>query len=297
MEWIKNNLEPDARITSWWDYGHWINYFGERDAVIRNEHISHEMIGAVAHGYLDATPEELKETMQYYGSDYALFDIELIAGGDSLGGKYSALNYLSCARDNETTVLDSPGESICEAEHLWETIFVSSIPCTISDLTGKTGLTAYKLYAGDTPLSFYPSFCENPSDQTYVQYCRSAYQAVPTYCVGEATLASGEATTATYYINETYSNGDLKLNKAQLGLISSLTATSHLGDATQLTLFYTNDPIWLENGEIKSGYEDRKGKFYDSALYRAIFLGEIPGFDLVYVTSDGAVRIFKITES
>ncbi|MFH1785377.1 MAG: STT3 domain-containing protein [Candidatus Micrarchaeota archaeon] len=294
MEWIKVNLDTDARVISWWDYGHWLNYFGERNAVVRNEHLSHEMIGNVANGYLDSTPEELIEIMKSYGSEYALFDIELVAGGNSLGGKYGALNYLSCAYNNETTVLKSPGESECEAEHLWETIFVSQIPCTISDLTGKTGYTAYKLSVGDTTIPFYPSQCIGQTDQQVIDYCKAVYQSVPTYCVGDATLVTGQTVPATYYLNETYSNGDLKINKAQLGLAGQVGSTAHFGQVTQVTLFYTNDLVWLDNGVIKAGYEDRKGKFYDSNLYRAMFLGEIPGFTLVYSSSDGAVRIFKI---
>jgi len=296
MEWIMNSTEPGARVTSWWDYGHWINYFGERNAVVRNEHASQKMIGDVAHGYLDATPDELKAWMKAHDSKYALFDIELISSGGSLGGKYGALNYLSCARDNLTSVASSPGESECEAEHLWETVFVTGNPCTISTLTGKTGLTAYKMYAGQAYLPYYPSFCMAPSDPQAIAYCRDYIHAVPAYCVGNATLVNGQGTYATYYLNETYPNGDLKLNKAILQMPSELPTSTHFGAATGLTLFYTKDAVWLENGMVKSGYEDRKGKFYDSALYQAVFLGEIPGFNLVYESPGGAVKIYKIAE-
>ncbi|MFH0884571.1 MAG: hypothetical protein V1861_02580 [Candidatus Micrarchaeota archaeon] len=296
MEWIMNNTESGARITSWWDYGHWINYFGERNAVIRNEHASQKMIGDVAHGYLDATPEELKAWMKEHDSKYALFDIELISGGGSLGGKYGALNYLSCARDNLTSVANPPGDSACEAEHLWETIFVTGNPCTISTLTGKTGYTAYKMYAGKTYLPYYPNFCMAPTDPQAVAYCRDYIRAVPAYCVGNATLVNGQGTFATYSMNETYPNGDLKLNKALLQLPSELPTSTHFGPATGLTLFYTKDAAWLENGMVKSGYEDRKGKFYDSALYQAVFLTELPGFKLVYQSPSGAVKIYKIED-
>ncbi|MDD5337102.1 MAG: hypothetical protein PHS02_01325, partial [Candidatus ainarchaeum sp.] len=47
MEWIRYNTENDSRTISWWDYGHWINFFGQKDAVIRNEHSSTDMIGEV----------------------------------------------------------------------------------------------------------------------------------------------------------------------------------------------------------------------------------------------------------
>jgi asparagine N-glycosylation enzyme membrane subunit Stt3 len=311
MEWIRDNTEPGARITSWWDYGHWINYFGERNAVVRNEHASQEMIGAVAHGYVDAPPEELKEWMEAHDTEYALFDIELVSGGGALGGKYGALNYLSCARDNLTSVNKSPGESQCEAEHLWENIFIShSSTCTISSLTGKTGFTAYKMYEDvyeqgpdNTPLfigtfyrPYYQPACIAPQDPRVIAYCRNYVHAVPAYCVGNATLATGGTMFGTYYLNETYPNGDLKLSKGLLQMPYSIPATSHMGDVTAVTVFYSEDQIWLENGIVKSGYEDRKGKFYDSALYRAIFMDDLPGFRKVYETSGGEVKIYRIED-
>ncbi len=297
MEWLKENSDEDARVISWWDYGHWTNFFGNRNTVLRNEHGSEWkriMIGSVADAYLDATPEELKELMKQYGSEYALFDIELLAGGGMLGGKYGALNYLSCDYNGATDVTKRPGQSECEAEHLWETIFVSQTPCTISSLTNKKGLTAYKIYEGGVYTPNYRAECVSPQDQNAAAFCQSFVKAEPVYCVGEAMLVSGETTTATYYLNETYPNGDLKLNKAIFQFPYNLPTTLHMGPVTAVTLLYTNDPVWLENGEVKSGYEDRKGKFYDSNLYRGIFLRDIPGFKHVYSTSNGAVQIYKV---
>jgi len=296
MEWIKENTPPGSRIISWWDYGHWINFFGQRNAVIRNEHASHAMIGAVAHGYTDASPEELKTWMKEHDVRYALFDMELVAGGGQLGGKYGALNYLSCAWDNKTNVSSSPGESQCEADHLWESVFVSSNPCTISSLTNRTGVTAYKIYAGQTYMPYYPNFCISPQDPNAIAYCRDYVRAVPVYCVAETTLVDGTPVVATYYLNETYPNGDLRLSKGLLLMPYQIQTTTHMGPVTGATIFYTHDPLWLENGEINSGYEDRKGRFYDSALYQAMFLNNLPGFKQVYSTPDGAVKIYEIGE-
>jgi asparagine N-glycosylation enzyme membrane subunit Stt3 len=295
MEWIKNNTEPGARVTSWWDYGHWINYFGDRNAVIRNEHLSQSMIGAVADGYISATPDELRTWMLAHDSKYALFDIELVSGGGSLGGKYGALNYLACAYNNKTTVAQQPGESACESDQLWETVVVSQNPCTISNLTGKTGFIAYKVYSGNIQLVNYPDFCIQPTDPNVIGYCRDALSAVPVYCAAPVTLANGQQTLGTYYLNETNPNGDLKVNKAVLQLPRQLPTTYHFGPAVEATLFYTKDQVWLDNGQVVSGYSDRKGKFYDSAIYQAFFLKELPGFTLVYESpGGGAVKIYKI---
>ena len=295
MEWLRDNADDDAVVISWWDYGHWINFFGQRNTVLRNEHASHEMIGAVADSYLDATPEELKEYMLAHNSKYALFDIELVMSGGGFGGKYGALNYLSCAWNNETNVSFSPGQSQCEGDHLWEVIFISSNPCTISSLSGTQGFTAYKFYELDRYLPYYPGDCIDPQNQNVVAYCQNIIRAEPVYCVGNATLALGQTITTTYYLNETTPTGDLKLNKASLQFPYQID-TPHLGRVTSATLLYTNDPVWMENGAMTSGFSDRKGKFYDSTLYQALFLNYLPGFQQVYSSPEGAVKIYKINE-
>jgi len=262
MEWIKTDTESDSRTTSWWDYGHWINFFGQKNAVLRNEHASHGMIGRIAYSYIHGTPEELIGAMKEYDSKYALFDVELISSGSYLGGKYGALNYLSCAYMNRTDVDYSPGQSSCEAEHIWEIVYLpkdaAGKTCTISENRNLTGIIGY-----------------NQMSQ-------------PVYCVGPVTLADGSESTGTYYINQKTPSGDLKLNK---GLLSM---PMDYGNAIGYTVFYTNDRIWFENGEIVDGMDDAKGEFYDSNLYRGIFLNEIPGFEQVF--DNGAVKIYKILE-
>ena len=301
MEWIRDNTEEGSRTISWWDYGHWINFFGQKNAVLRNEHASHTMIGNTAYAYLHGTPEELIEFMKAHDSKYALFDIELVSSGNQLGGKYGALNYLSCAYMNRTDVDQSPGQSSCESEHLWDIVYVPKDPsgrtCTISENQGKTGIIGYNVYIGPRSSEdytlYYPDFCRGAiTDSNILYYCENYIHMEPAYCVGEVTLSDGSKASGTYYLNETYPSGDLKLNKAVLSMPFEASGTYHLGDTYAFTLFYTKDEIWFENGEIVGGYEDAKGEFYDSNLYRAIFVGEIPGFTKVF--DNGAVKIYKI---
>ena len=299
MQWIKNSTPADARITSWWDYGHWINYFGRRGAVLRNDQASQEMIGAVADGYLSSTPAELKQYMLNHSSEYALFDAELLVGSNDFGAKYGALNYLACAYNNQTDVSQAPSSSLCEADHLWERIFVTSTPCTISNISGKSGVTAYTISIGSIYSPFYPPECTADQIAAHPEYSRYCSVIVPTarYCIGNVTLADGKSMYGSYYLNETYPNGDLKLNKAFLQMPYVIRNTATFGDAYSFLMLYTKDPLWLENGQVVDGYSDRKGKFYDSPLYQGLFLGQLDGFKLVYSSPNGgAVKIYQTTK-
>ncbi|MFA5076979.1 MAG: STT3 domain-containing protein [Candidatus Micrarchaeia archaeon] len=274
MEWIRYHTENDSRTTSWWDYGHWINFFGQKDAVIRNDHVSTEMIGEIAHDYVSGSPQELAADMKAYGSRYALFDGELILSGSSFGGKYGALNYLACARNNQTSVNRSTGSSMCEFEHLWTQVYIPASPgssdaCQISYET--KGAIAYLLKITETPTGI-------------------AFEREPRFCLGQALMADGNATAALYDMDSRSADGALKLHKAFLKYDYSTDDKKW----NIFTLLYTRDPVWLENGTRTDGWADRTGKFYDSNLYNAFVLGELPGFDFVYETSDGLVKIFKI---
>lgn len=280
LEWMKNSPDEKMRITSWWDYGHWTNFFGEKNTVLRNEHASTEMIGEVAHDYVDGSEEELKEFMLAHDSEYALFDVEIIIGNGAFGGKYGALNYLSCARDNLTDETQSPGTSICETEHLWETVLVPKTQqytqeCTVSELTGKKGITVFE-----------QQFAETEQGVTGFM--------APVYCLSNTTLANGQATSAFYDLNKKYPNGDLKLNKAFIFAQTSSGNTEMDAAFNFYQLYYDKSNIWIENGQLVNGWEDRKGKFYDSNLYKGFMLGELEGFDLVFQSSDQMIKIYKI---
>ena len=112
--------------------------------------------------------------------------------------------------------------------------------------------------------------------------------------MGPVLLANGQTSYGTYMLNETYPNGDLKLNKALFAAAASYTQTFHLGDVTAVTLIYTTDPVFLVNGQVSSGYSDAQTKFYTSNLYRGLFVNDVPGFTKVFETKDGMVKIYKL---
>ena len=269
MEWINKNLDTSDRVTSWWDYGHWTNYFGDRNTVLRNEHASRGMIGRVAHDYIIGSTQDLIDSMNYFDSRYALFDVELI-GGSTFGGKYGALNYLGCVHEGATSLEEQPGTSNCEYAHSPERIVIprrqtTANICTISESQQRTGVYAYSL--GKEGID----------------------QAKPVYCVGEATIATGEKLSATYYVDRKDANGDLVLSK---GFIRPI---DEQNDVTYAEMVYNSQKVWPgANGTLVDGMEDAKTDFYRSNLYKGYYLDELPGFDLAYKSPNGEIKIYSM---
>ncbi len=275
MEWIRNSTPKDARIISWWDYGHWINFFGQRNAVIRNEHRSHKMIMQVAYDFIMADTSTLIKDMHYFNATYALFDQEIIMGGGGFGGKFGALNYLACSYVNQTNANIPPGWSRCEWENRWEEVLVPSSPssseiCQIS--ANETGVIAYELV---------PEFNEKDIVTKVVK--------VPKYCLGKTKLVTGQTIPALYELDKQNEDGSLVLHKAFIKTVGKSDNDDYI-----IQLFYTKDPVWVENGNISDGFSDHTSRFYDSNLYKAFILGELDGFELVYSTKGNEVKIFKL---
>jgi len=282
MEWISRNVDNNDYVTSWWDYGHWINFFGNKDTLLRNEHRSHKMIGAIAYLYTRGTSEELASYMKRHHSKYALFDIE---SSGIFGGKYGALNYLGCDYTNNTNVNLAPGQSECERNNLWETIYIPMQPtskekCQISQYPNRTGVLSY-----ETTLKTING--------------RTMNTLFPTYCVGSMNI-SGKKTNVLYYLNRKYKNGDLILNRADIIVTGKHKIPIGTGERDMYigNPLYTQDTKWYVNGTLTSGWGDRigKGGFYNSNFYKAFYLNTLPGFNLVFTSKDHKVKIFKIKE-
>ena len=95
VEWIKNNIGDDARITSWWDYGHMIRALGRRDAVLfapseefvrdykayypdwratfkKEDYLDHNILVDVSRILLAQNPKIAIELLKKYNSKYLL---------------------------------------------------------------------------------------------------------------------------------------------------------------------------------------------------------------------------------
>jgi len=268
MEWIKANVENDTRVVSWWDYGHWINYFGEKDCLTRNDHVNTTLDLMVADKFVfgprDSPGEgeaELAQFMREYKARYVLFDYDLI-------GKWGALNFLACVYNNQTNqsfaqAQGGPGTSKCEAEHAPEHVFVP-LERSIGD------------------------YCRSPAPNIQLVRGRSSFGV--SYCIYETLTADGYTVPQAMFYEENMS----KPNKGILAYPQRVNIRGR--DYAMYTVLYFKDPeIWPDN---VSGWDDRKGKYYDSNFYKGFFLGELEGFDKVYEYKEPSgiplVRIYRL---
>jgi len=269
LEWMKANLPDDARVTSWWDYGHWTNYFSRKASVIRNEHANLYMIQDIAHALIMANETETREIMEKYGSEYLMIDSEIIMSPDSIfGAKFYALNYLACSRDNLTNVLIPQMASQCEYENLWEEIGLTSKKCLVSSISNKWGVVAKRRSI--------------TSENGLVK----STGVVDAYCVANVTLADGSEIRGTYYLDRKTPSGELMLNR---GLMYPTSGGSYV-------MLYTNQKIWNVDGQTVDGYGDRigKGRFYDSMVYKGFVLDRLDGFGKIF--DNGNVKIYKLVK-
>ena len=269
MDWIKENVGEDERVISWWDYGHWINYWGQKKCVTRNDHKYQEMDLEVADKFVSNTPEALKEYMIAHKAKYVLFDQDLI-------GKWGALNFLSCVYNNQTNMsfafkegerlggMYQLGTSKCEREHNFERILIPVEP-TINDYCAGS----------------------EPSSPLIRAYTFSNYSYCVRFSYTQTDTGISKRIAGVFYEDN--------LSRLNRGIPMFSGYQSIQGKVYEMyTMFYTTE-IWPDG---VSGWGDRKGKMYDSTFYRGFILGDLPGFEQVYPANNlsGGVRIFKIKE-
>ncbi|MFH0818133.1 MAG: hypothetical protein V1909_05900, partial [Candidatus Micrarchaeota archaeon] len=269
MDWISKNVGPNDAIISWWDYGHWTNFFGDRRTVTRNEHANSTMDLIVADAFVEGTSEDLKASMKKFNATHALFDIDLVS-------KWGALKYLSCVYNGQTNMSTGPGASSCDQIYDFEYIFIPTEP----------GLSERCIVKGQTG-----------------QYLRLAVSSFGNgYCVGQIDIG-GKQVMVLFNTNQSNLPSDfdtspdvVTINRAIPLYMDRVQLQGRLYDrflATYPELWYDGQP----------GLPDRKGKVYDSNFYKGFFLGRIDGFELVYPEGDPGglniqpVRIFKIKDS
>ena len=136
MTWISqtigsNTLPYKNIILSWWDYGDWINYFGHAGTVLRGDNQLPNLNYQTAYEFVDGNQTQLYDFMNQTGANYLMFEVGLLP-------KWSALNYLSCIYQNETTFNTPVGSSPCEARNMPTYIF---FPAQLNNLNAYCSIS------------------------------------------------------------------------------------------------------------------------------------------------------------
>ena len=289
MQWISQNVPHEDRITSWWDYGHWTNYFGRANTVLRPEQSDVVMIGHIAYSLLDNDTTNLRKVMKSYGSRWVIIDSEIVGGfaqsGFQFGGKYSALNYLGCDWANQTSVLYGPSTSQCEMDHQPEQIAIplsaaEGRNCVISESTQAQGIVANRIRLIAAPDGGRPNV-----------------ESKATYCVRQINGAAGNLQLDAYLLNQRNSSGDLMHSPAFYWSPQPTTLPPFYASSQTMPFFaafYAPGQVPGVNGTNVSAWDYRVGPYYDSPLYQGFFLNHLDGFDLVFNTQN--IRIFRMTD-
>lgn len=271
-QWMATNVGPTGpRVLAWWDYGDWINWFGNTNAVLRGDNAVAKEDYATAASFVlgpadGYTPASLAGVMNGNQTRYVLFDEALVS-------KWGALDFLGCYDINQTSLQfaqaqgasQSPpvpyalGNSQCELKH--DPAFVL-LPLSALTNTAPSSSSLQSLTCSiSTPTTtYYRGFevtGQTVSNQTFcVQFPKAL-----TNLTGQIYDSTGNKLNA--FINFSYYSGVITLGGTQY---------------VQFLMIYTpNGP----NNTITNAPSD----FYESNFYKGFFLGNLPGFHLVYPTN------------
>lgn len=127
-QWMRANAPADTRVMSWWDYGHWTTFLGQRKTVLNPSNLYGGYDQGVARAFVNGNADDLYDRMEFHNATHVLVDGDLI-------GKWGALVYLSgtcqknhasvCPNQSDIPQSSSPGQSRYEVEHYFEQLQIT----------------------------------------------------------------------------------------------------------------------------------------------------------------------------
>ncbi len=262
LTWMRQNVGPSApRVLSWWDYGDWINWFGNSNAVLRGDNSIALLDYATAaryvlgpqSGYGPANLSSFMNNVAY--AKYIIFD-------DQLTAKWQALNFLACVHANQT-----------------------SKAFAISQANG-TG-SPYVLGTSQCEVSHSPAYLMVPASSNninnFCQFTNSRIEALKVLL-----LAQNAFSNQTLCVPANFSSGSVRLLDGNGNLTNVLLVPTSQFFAGLNTVsgqqYITFIALYLPNGP-NSTITNAPTQFYNSNYYRGFYLGKLPGFKLVYPTN------------
>ena len=291
MAWIKTNVGPNGpRVLAWWDYGDWINWFGNTNAVLRGDNSVPKEDYAVAAAYVlgpadGYTPNTLANLMNTNQTEYALFDQQLVS-------KWGALDFLACVNVNET----SRAQAIAESKILNSTqpFLLGYSQCEINH----------------DPQDLLVPYCaidpQAPGCSPNLNYYCSISTPNTTYIRSFTLIGQSASNQSVCLDTSTNSNGALSIyNTSGQKMNAAIQASLDLGIVTIGNTQFLDFPIIYTPNGPNGTITNAPTQYYNSNYYKAFFLGSLPGFTEVYPTNASAtgvnfvnytygVRIYKL---
>ncbi len=280
MAWIKQNVGPTGyRVLAWWDYGDWINWFGNSPAVLRGDNSAPtEDYATAAHYVLGSKdgygPQSLASYMNSNQTKYVLFDQDLIA-------KWQALDFLACVGVNQTSrayaiaqgQAQSPaqpyvlGTSQCEIAHDPQFVLIP-LPALVQNQSFTQSISYYCGISNGT----------KPLIASYLVQGQSLSN--KTVCVDGTPNSNG--------ILSIYNTTGSKLNAVvQSSFYEGVISVSGTPFVEYLMIYLPNGP----NNTITN----QPSEFYSSNYYKGFILGDLPGFTQVYPSASNGINFVNGT--
>ncbi len=274
--WMRANIGPSGtRVLAWWDYGDWINWFGNTNAVLRGDNsVAQSDYNTAAQFVLTSndsiTPKTLGTLMDSFQSKYVVFD-------DQLQQKWQALDFLACIDVNQTTLAyakaqgvaqSSPyvlGTSQCEITH--DPVFA-----LVPILNSTTATTQ--------------DFCSFSNSNVVALRSIFVYgqQAInSTYCVPTDVYNTASPVPI-------YNQNGTRLNAVIIPVQQFFYGTIGISGqpyADFMVLYLPNGP----NNTITNA----PTQFYSSNYYQGFMFGKLPGYTLVYPSNFTGINYINST--
>jgi len=257
--WMEQNVGPYApRILSWWDYGDWINWFGNSNAVLRGDNSMAKLDYMTAARYVLGEkdgfgPSNLTSYMNdVVQSKYVLFD-------DQLTQKWQALNFLACVDTNQTSRAYAMQQ-------------------------GNGTSAPYVLGTSQCELTHTPAYIMLPLNTNNINnYCQIPNSTVA--ALRSLLLVGNGFSNQTLCVPLNVSDGPTRVmnsNGTETNMLLIPNGQFFAGTATIGGQQFANFMVlYLPNGPNNT-VTNAPTKFYDSNYYRAFYLGSLPGFKVVY---------------
>ncbi|MBI5176517.1 hypothetical protein HY995_00350 [Candidatus Micrarchaeota archaeon] len=245
-----------CRVLSWWDYGHWTTFFGQKASVLDPGNGYPEFDQEVARAFVQGNISDLRYTANYHHATTILVDAQLIQKWGALvflSGSCNGRQSPTCPQTPEIDFSKGPGYSQYEAAHYFETL--NQAGTCPAQLTG-VAMPAYR------------------SSLTGAVYCFTQNE----------------------YILLTSAGIDPGFRRKYAIIGRDTVDSNHLDPNTSYLFNYGQGAFLNANPNLNYAPVNINNTVFNAAFTRLFLFENLPGMKLIHRSKTGEVKIFKITK-